>query len=410
MTEKARSKEQDNHYNEKLRLLILGGSHLQVPAIKEARAMGLLVGVLDFDPHCPGRSLSDRFFLESTYDEEAVLKSAREFKPHGIVTLGTDRPMRSVAYASAALGLPAISREAAIRSTDKHEMSKAFQQNGVDHPEFLYFEAGKGNIEEVVNRIPLPIIVKPLDSSGSRGVVLVREPEKLAEAMEYSASFSDKGDVLIQEFMEGPEVSVEIIILRGEPIVLAITDKTTTGFPHFVETMHTEPSGLPEGEQSAIRRLAVKACQALGLDRGTAHVEIIVTKAGPKIVEVGPRMGGDYITTHLVPLSTGINMTRLMIQDALGEEPELPKRHPAGACIRYLEQHPGVFKGVENLDEVRREPNVVEAGIFIKEGHEMKELLSSVDRLGYIITQGDTAEMAYQANLRAQRKLRINIE
>lgn len=394
----------------KLRLLILGGSHLQVPAIREARIMGLEVGVLDQDPGCPGRGSSDRFFLASTYDEEAVLECAREFQPHGIVTLGTDRPMRSVAYACAALGLPSITHEAALRSTNKYDMIRAFQEGGVSHPDFLYFDPREEEMASILERIPLPVIIKPLDSSGSRGVILVRAREELAEAVGYSASFSGRGDVLVEEFMEGPEVSVEIIILRGEPVVLAITDKTTTGFPHFVETMHAQPSSLPETDQAAIRELAMRSCKAVGLDRGTAHVEIILTKTGPKIVEVGPRMGGDYITTHLVPLSSGINMTRLMIEDALDLDPQLPERKPAAACICYLEQHPGVFRGVENLEQVRQEPGIVEAGVFIEEGHEMKELLSSVDRLGYIISRGRTPEEAYQANLNARKKLRIIIE
>ena len=394
----------------KLRLLILGGSYLQIPAIIEAKAMGIEVAVLDYNANCPGRDLADRFYLESTYDLEAVLKCAREFDSDGIITLGTDWPMRSVAYASEALGLHSISYQTACRSTNKRDMIIALEAAGVNHPNFLYFDPSTQDISTFLNKISLPCVVKPTDSSGSRGVVLVRAVDALQSTIQYSGSFSSSGDVLIEQFMEGPEVSVEVIIQRGQPRVLAITDKTTSGSPQFVEIMHTQPSRLSDQDQRAIANLAVNACLALELDGGAAHVEIILTKNGPKIVEVGPRMGGDYIATHLVPLSTGINMTRLVIQEALNINFDIPAVVPGAACICYLETKNGILKEVTGLDAIKQDPEVVSAGIFIKPGTQVKELQSSMDRLGYIITKGTTAEEAYQANLVAQSKLSIVME
>lgn len=392
------------------RLLILGGSYLQVPAVVEAKALGLVTAVLDHDPNALGRRLADTFYLESTIDEEAVLRSAREFKAQGIMTLGTDWPMRSVAYACERLGLPAISYDTACRSTNKLDMIRRLAQCSVAHPDYLYFDSTTQSPDQIESLIPLPCIIKPVDSSGSRGVILLRDPAELTSALAYSAAQAKHGQVIIEEYMEGPEVSVEVVIIEGVPHVLTITDKVTTGYPHFVETQHTQPSRLPDAQQKAITQLAVDSCRALELTHGAAHVEIIVTTRGPKIVEVGPRMGGDFIATHLVPLSTGINMTRLVIQDAMGCTPQLPPRRDAGACIRYVDRGQGIFLGADNLEEIQAMPGIVQAGIFLPSGTAVTDLHSSSDRLGYIIARGDTAE---EADIRAQAandKLIIRME
>ena len=392
------------------RLLILGGSYLQIPAILEARSLGITTAVLDYNPDCPGRDLADHFYLESTVDNQAVLECAVDFATDGIMTLGTDWPMRSVAYAAEALDLCSISFSSACRSTNKLEMIQRFHETGVAHPDFIFFDAATQTAEDLAGRIPYPCIIKPVDSSGSRGVVLLREPQFLKESLAYSANYSKSGQLIIEEFMVGPEVSVEVLIRDGEPQILTITDKVTTGFPHFVETMHTQPSRLSRADQMAINELARRACKELELKTGSAHVEIIVTADGPKIVEVGPRMGGDFISTHLVPLSTGINMTQLVLLASLGCSPSLPPRQPAGSCIRYVNRGPGRFLQAVNLDSVRTMPGVVDADLFIKPGCEVKDLHSSLDRLGYIITQGRTAREAEDLAIRADQALIIEME
>ena len=392
------------------KLMILGGSYLQVPAILEAKSMGLETAVVDYNPNCPGRILSDKFYPESTYDEEAVLKCAQDFKPDGIITLCTDWPMRSVAYVAEKLNLKSISYDSAVKSTNKHRMRNVLSAAKLGHAKYIHFNKAKHTVEELRKVLIFPCILKPVDSSGSRGVVLLRDPLKLDEAVDYSCSYSKFGEIIIEEFMEGPEVSVEIIILDGTPKVITITDKVTSGFPYFVETMHTEPSQLPTYYQEKIKELAIDSCNALGLSTGAAHVEIIYTTSGPKIVEVGPRMGGDFITTHLVPLSTGINMTNLLINEALGLEPKLPEVKSAAACIKYVQQQEGTFLGAENIDEIRKMENVIEAQMIAVPGKPMHHLKSSVDRIGYIITHGETVPLAIMYNDNAHHKLKIKVE
>ena len=201
--------------------------------------------------------------------------------------------------------------------------------------------------------------------------------------------------------MQGPEVSVEVMVTHGVPHVLQITDKLTTGAPHFVEMGHSQPSRLPADAQEAIRDLASRAAVSVGIQNGPAHVEIILTKNGPKMVELGARMGGDCITTHLVPLSTGIDMVGNTIRIALGEEPDLAQKLHKGSAIRYFSVPCGVIREITGVEEARAIPGVKEITFVKQVGETAGDIGSSTDRVGFVIAQAYTAEEAVKVCERA---------
>ena len=208
------------------KLLIIGASILQLPAIKKAKELGYYVGVIDYDPDAVGIKYADEYFNVSTIDVEGVVKTAELFLPDGIMTLATDMPMRSIAAACDKLGLPGISMDTAIKSTDKGEMIKAFEQHNVAHP-WYYIAENKSVFDEIINKITYPCIMKPTDNSGSRGVVLIHNANELEKEYAYSQNSSRSGAVIIEEYLVGPEVSVEVIVYKGTPHILQITDKLT---------------------------------------------------------------------------------------------------------------------------------------------------------------------------------------
>ena len=210
--------------------------------------------------------------------------------------------------------------------------------------------------------------------------------------------------------MQGPEVSVEVMVSHGVPHVLQITDKLTTGAPHFVEMGHSQPSRLPEDAQIAIRDLASRAALAVGIHDGPAHVEIILTANGPKMVELGARMGGDCITTHLVPLSTGIDMVGNTIRIALGEEPDLEQKLYKGSAIRYFHAPCGVIRAIEGVEEARKIPGVQEITFVRSVGDVSGDIGSSTDRVGFVIAQAETAEAAVAVCERVLDVVRITVE
>lgn len=386
------------------RLFIIGASILQLPAIKRAKELGLYVGVADYNPQAIGIEYADEYFNVSTIDEEGIYQAAKAFRADGIMTLATDMPMRSVAYACKKLGLTGICYDTAVKSTDKAEMIKAFAAAGVEHP---WYYVIKDPTQPFPDGITYPCITKPTDNSGSRGVMLVNNEQELKTALAYSSDNGRSGSVIVEEYMVGPEVSVEVIVWQGKPCVLQVTDKLTTGAPHFVEMGHSQPSRLPEADVDKIKDLACRAVKAVGIENGPAHVEIMLTKEGPKMVELGARMGGDCITTHLVPLSTGIDMIRATIDICLGQAPDITPRFQKGSAIRFFDVAPGTITGIEGVEEAKQIPGVQEISFTKQVGDSSGEIGASGDRVGFVIAQADTAESAVYACNMATKAVKI---
>lgn len=381
------------------RLMIIGASILQLPAIQKAKELGFYVGVADFNPNAIGIAYADAYYNVSTIDEEGVYQAAKEFGAEGIMTLATDMPMRSVAYACKKLGLTGISYDTAVKATDKGEMIKAFEAAGVEHPWYYIIDDVNKPLPE---GITYPCITKPTDNAGSRGVMLVNSRQELEAALVYSSENGRSGTVIVEEYMVGPEVSVEVIVWQGVPHVLQITDKLTTGAPHFVEMGHSQPSRLPMADQEKIRDLACRAVKAVGIDNGPAHVEIMLTKDGPKMVELGARMGGDCITTHLVPLSTGIDMIKATINICLGQTPDITPKFRKGSAIRFFDVPCGTITAIEGVEEAKNIPGVREISFTKQVGDTVGQIGASGDRAGFVIAQSVTAGEAVNVCQKAQ--------
>ncbi len=391
------------------RLLIIGASNLQLPAIQKAKEMGLYVAVADYNPNAIGIPYADEYFNVSTIDEEGVYQAAKAFCADGIMTLATDMPMRSLAYATTKLGIPGISYDTAVKATDKGEMIKAFEEHNVSHP-WYFIISEPAELEKISDQITYPCISKPTDNSGSRGVMLINTPEELKESVSYSSSQGRKGGVIIEEYMRGSEVSVEVIVLDGVPHILQVTDKLTTGAPHFVEMGHSQPSQLPKKDVESIKELASKAVLAVGIQNGPAHVEIMLTENGPKMVELGARMGGDCITTHLVPLSTGIDMVKATIQIALGETLDIEAKFEKGSAIRFLDAPCGEIVGITGAEIAEKVSGVTNV-IFTKHiGDISGSIDSSTDRIGHVIAQAQNAQEAIAVAETAVQRIGIQIK
>ena len=375
------------------RLFIVGASVLQLPAIKKAKELGYYVGVADYNAAAVGIAYADEYFNVSTNDPEGIYKAAKAFGADGIMTLATDMPMRSVAYACEKLGLPGISYDTAIKATDKAEMIRAFEAADVACPWYRVVN-DPAEALEITHHITYPCITKPTDSSGSRGIMLAHTPEELITAVAYSAENGRGGNVIIEEYMQGPEVSVEVIVWQGEVHILQITDKLTAGSPCFVEMGHTQPSQLPGSALDEIKDLTIRAVKAIGIDNSPAHVEVMLTKDGAKMIELGARLGGDFIASHLTPLSTGIDIIKATIDICLGQTPELAPRWNRGAAIRYVATSCGTIQSISMPSDVYNQPGVQEIAITVKLGDLVKSIRSSDDRIGFVIADGESADQA----------------
>lgn len=395
------------------KIMILGASILQLPAIEKAVEMGLKVIAIDMNPDAVGMKIQGVVSeVVSTIDIPAVMEIAKKYQIDGVMTLASDMPMRTVAAVSKELNLVGITEDTALKATNKARMRQVLKEAGVPIPRFFKV-SDKYEYNIAINKFSMPVIVKPADNSGSRGIYKITDlsdEKQIDEAYNYSKQYSRNGDIVVEEYMSGPEVSVETLTIDGECHVIQITDKITTGAPHFVEMGHTQPTRLPDNISVKIAEVAKAANKAVGITNGPSHTEIIVTSEGPKIVELGARLGGDCITTHLVPLSTGVDMVECCIRIALGEKPDIISRFSRGSAIRYFESNVGRILAIDGLEDARKIPGVQQVSIV----HQIDEMAcpveSSGDRIGFVIASAETADDAIETCYQALSKIQIKVK
>jgi len=389
------------------RVIIVGASAWQVPAILKAKELGYDVAVVDYNPKAVGIQYADAYYNESTNDPEGIYRAAKDFRADGITTVAMDMPMRAIAYACQKLGLKSISEETALMATDKALMIQAFERSGVPHPAYFVVDYNDPLFE--LPKVTFPCICKPTDNSASRGVIIVNNESEFKDALAYSAQNGRSGNVIVEELMTGSEVSVEMFAVNGDIHVLQITDKLTTGAPHFVEMGHEQPSRLSQETQNQIATVATAAMRSVGIEDGPAHVEIMCTKDGPKMIELGARLGGDFITTDLVPLSTGIDMLSATIRSACGDTVDIEPKYLRGSAIRYMKTAYGTIEDVNGLDTANGICGVHRVAMLKNIGDEASEIQNSIDRVGYAIAQADTSELAVALCEKALEQVTVSI-
>ena len=397
-----------------LSIMILGAGPLQVPAIHEAAALGIRSVALDRNPQAAGLRLCDAPHVVNIMDSEAVTAIARVERIDGIMTLCTDAPVRTVAAVASVLGLPALSLSAAAKATDKRLMRSALSARRVPIPRFSVTQT-LDEARLAADSFGYPLALKIGCSSGSRGVYRVDSQADLAARFVQAREFQPLVGLLLEEWMEGDEVSVEGACWGKEIHVVQVTDKLLFPGVFPVEAGHSQPSRLPEASVASIRATAEAGVHALELTDSAFHAELKMTRGGPKIVEIGARLGGDRIATHLTPLSTGVNLLKAAISIAVGHAPDLASARARGSAVRYFHASGcGTIERVEGLDEVQTMPGLEllysasERDGPLRPGLVVGEIRSSLDRYGHAIFSGDDAAHAFARAEQAARTVRFH--
>lgn len=378
--------------------MVLAAGLLQIPVIKKAREMGYYVIAVDDDPNALGMVLADKAIVPGgLMNEEKMLSIAKEEQIDGVIHPCSEVAMNVMGRINDELHLSGISKDIAIRATNKHLMREAFEAYGAPSPKSYLTKDEEDAWSIFCGGFDTSAILKPSRNSGSRGVAKVEKGISKEEFIElYHRALDESRDhqVLIEQFIEGPEFSVEVIVWQSEPYVLAVTDKKTTEAPYFVELGHNQPSVYPVGIQEKLKAGAISGCRALGLTNCAAHCELKIQNGEAYLMEIGARMGGDFISTELTHLSSGIDMVAATIDVVLGIEPNLlPSEEKHGVCIRYFTPKQGKVVKIEN-EELLRQPDVYAAEIYVKPGDMVREVKSSLDRSGHVIVTAPTAQGA----------------
>lgn len=319
----------------KPKLAIIGASDFQKPLILKAKEMGIETHVFAWESGAVGKECADYFYPISITEVDEITAVCRNLGIDGVCSIGTDLGNVTVAHVAAELGLTANSIECVHNSTNKSAMRQVFKEHGDPSP-FSMRVTNLRDLAELDEQFPM--IVKPVDRSGSRCVSKIYSSSELEAAVEQAINVSFEKAAVVEEFMEGLEYSVEYVSWNGVHKFLALTRKFTTGAPHFIETGHVEPAPVNDALLQKIQNVVEHALDSLGVRYGASHSEIIIDKDGVvRIVEIGSRMGGDCIGSHLVPLSTGVDFMRAVIDIALGREPDYRPQHaPSSAMIRFV--------------------------------------------------------------------------
>ena len=369
-------------------ILIFGGGLNQVTLIQSAKDLGYKTIVIDPLENAPGKSIADVFKVVGPKDYSATKEIALEYGVKGIVSSQMDNPVMMMAKLAAELNFIFPSEQSVLNARNKFMMKQCFLKSGVPCAKGKLVSSTEIITEELCNEIGFPLIIKPLDSFSSRGVFKINDFEEISNYLSSTRNFSSTGDILIEEFMEGNEVSVESVTQNGITTIVQITDKIITSYPTAVEMAHIQPSELDLLSKQKVNEIVKNAIAALGLDNCAGHSEVKITKEGPKMVEVGARLGGDYITSHLVPMSTGVNMEAAVINIAMGKKPDLEHTLEKASAIRYLKLPDGKkIKKIEDWNYLYKNKSIKNIYFFIKENEIVPPITDSAKRAGCIIVQ-----------------------
>lgn len=379
------------------KLLVLAAGILQIPVIKKAREMGIYVIAADGDTNAVGLKYADKPVVANITSEEEMLRVAREEHIDGVIHPCSEVSMNVMGRINDELGLSGITREQAVRATNKHLMRKAFERGNAPSPKSYCFDDALSAWDMFCSGMEGAGILKPSRNSGSRGIAKITHDigrQEFVRLFDVAVKESRDNSVMLEQFIEGDEFSVEIIVWDHKVNVLTVTDKKTTGAPHFVELGHSQPSRYPDEVVAKIKEAAVAGVKALGVNDCACHAEVKVQDGEAFIMEIGARLGGDFISTVLTRLSTGVDMVAAAVDCALGVEPDLVPVGPhKGVCIRYFCPEPGKLVKIGNTG-VLDDPRVYMWEIYRKEGELVPAVTSSLSRSGHVIVVEETSRKA----------------
>jgi biotin carboxylase len=378
------------------RLLVLGAGPAQLGLLEAAHARGLWVAVVDRDPAAPGFRFADRRCILSTEDEPAIERLITALEIDGIVSPGTDWPVGVAARVAERSGLPhPIEPSTAVLATNKLRQRERLHEAGIPQPRWWVVGG-----EDAPPAVDGPVVVKAPDRQGQKGLTLVEDPAGLPEAIERARSASRNGLALVEQLVDGPEVTVVGFSIDGAFTALVVTDRVVAEPPAFgVALAHVWPS---EVSDTAVSETVSDALAALGVANGPSYTQLRIDAEGPKVVEVAARLGGGH-DAELVQAVTGVDLNGLAIDAAMGAELVMPEHEPkvGGAVTTFLVAPPGVLERVEVPDDL---VGVRQVRIYREAGYVHAPLRRGADRAGALLATGsDRGEALARANAAADR-------
>jgi biotin carboxylase len=374
------------------RLLVLGAGPAQIGLLEAARERGLFTIAVDRDPSAPGFRFASRRAIVSTEDELNVERLADAERVEGIVSPGSDWPVAVAARVAERLALPhPISPQTAVLATSKLRQRERFAQAGVPQPRHAVARSREEALEAVAE-LGFPCVVKAPDRQGQKGLTLVGGEQELAGAVERAIAAARSGICLVEELVDGPEVTVNAFLVDGHFTPLTVTDRVVAEPPAFgVALAHVWPAAREAGAVEAARA----AAEALELRDGPVYVQLRLGPDGAQVVELAARVGGGH-DAELCRAALGVDLNGLAIDAALGREtpPLEPAPQVGGACVRFLVAPPGALRELQGLEEAAALEGVEWVRVYREPGTIFAPLRRGADRAGAVLATGRSREEA----------------
>ena len=396
-------------YNGK-NLLIIGAGLLQVPVIKIANEIGLKTIVTDYNDNAPGMKMADYKLVISTRDIDGTVRIAKEFnekiKIDGVITVGTDASMTVAAVANA-LGLPGIEFVNAEAASNKVKMRERFALHNVPIPKFSKCW-NFSELKEFTKNVSYPLVIKPADNMGARGVMKIENETMLEFAFNNAKKGSPSGELIVEEYMDGPELSIDALIYNDEIFITGIADRLIEREPYFIEVGHIMPSNLPKDKLDDAVDVFRKGIKALGINLGAAKGDIKVTKNGAKVGEIAARLSGGFMSAYTYPYSSGVNLIRNAIDIALGYRPTNlnPTRNWVSIEKAFIPIQ-GVVTEILGIEDAKNIEGVKDIFLSVKVGDIFKEPTSNVEKAGNFIVVRESREKALDSVRKVEETLKI---
>ncbi len=370
-------------------VLVFGAGLNQLHLIQAVNKCGYNSIAIDPDPNAIAKNEATNFVVVAPKDYEKTKEVAEKYNVDGIVTAQMENPLILMARLAKEMGYIFPSQEAIECSRNKFLMKQKFIEHGVPCAKgFISHDLGE--IEKM--DITFPAILKPADAHSSRGVFKVESKQELRKYYNITSDWSSDNSVIIEEFMTGQEYSVEVIVYDEIVTVVAFTEKTITDYPMAVELMHIQPSELSQEVKDKACKIIQKAIKALGIDNSGCHVEIFIDKDDIRIVEIGARLGGDFISSYLTLDSCGVDMDKAIVEVCLGIEPDLVPKFDRYSIVKYIVLPEGkVINKLPSEDELSFEWLRM-VHFFSKVGDKVGEITNSAMRTGFYILSATTKE------------------
>ncbi|MDR0707922.1 MAG: ATP-grasp domain-containing protein [Treponema sp.] len=328
------------------------------------------------------------------------------------MTAGTDFSA-SVAWVAERLGLPGLPYEAALNASDKERMRFCFKRDGVPSPAFTTLSAAPAAGWEAP--FPFPVVVKPVDNMGARGCRRADTVEDLQEAIHEALPFSRSNKIIIEEYMEGPEFSVDAIVCQGEITIAGLADRHIVFPPYFIEMGHTMPADITPETAGNLLSVFKAGVRSLGIANGAAKGDVKLTPKGPMIGEIAARLSGGYMSGWTYPYASGVDVTRAAIRVAIGESPMtiaaslIPSRNWTSAERAFI-SIPGVVRSIAGCDAAKAVPYARDIFLRVKSGDTAHFPVNNVSKAGNVIAAAPTRAEAVRAAETAARSLLIRLE